>query len=105
MVRATLHLKIRPGLEADFERAWRDVARAVQRAPGNLRQALLRDPADAGAFVITSDWADEASFRCFERSPEQDALTATIRALRESALMSVHELVAHVESEESAWHG
>ena len=105
MVRATLQLKIRPGHEPDFERAWRQVAAEVRLVPGNLRQALLRDAADPRAFTITSDWADEASFRGFERSPEQDALTATIRTLRESAAMTVHDLVAHVDGEAPACRG
>ena len=105
MIRATLQLRIRPGREADFERAWRRVAFEVRGVPGNLRQALLRDTADPGVYTITSDWADEASFRAFERSPEQDALTATIRALRESAVMTVDDLLVHVDGEVPACRG
>jgi heme-degrading monooxygenase HmoA len=99
MIRVTLHLKIRPGLEFEFQRAWQDVAAEVSRLPGSLRQALTRDKRDPRAFTITSDWADENSFRAFERSSEQNALTATLRALRESAHMTVDHLVAHLDSE------
>jgi len=99
MVRATLTLKVRAGSEADFVRAWRDVAAAVERLPGNLRQALVRDAGDARRFTITSDWMSAESFRAFERSPEQDALTATLRRLRESAEMSVDDLLVHVDGE------
>jgi hypothetical protein len=47
--------------------------------------------------VITTDWDSRETFQNFERSPEQDALTAPLRALRESARMTVQELVAHVD--------
>jgi heme-degrading monooxygenase HmoA len=104
MVRATLRLKVRPGREGDVERVWTAIAGEVRRAPGNLRLALLRDPADPGAFVITSDWESAAAFRAFERSPEQDDLTAPLRALRESASMAVVELVVHLEGESTCRH-
>jgi heme-degrading monooxygenase HmoA len=103
MIRATLHLKIRSGRELEFRRAWKDVAAEVSRLPGNLRQSLTRNERDPSTFTITSDWADEDSFRAFERSPEQDALTATLRELRESASMTVDHLVAHVDSEAATW--
>src|SRR4051812_48128961 len=102
MVRATLHLKVRRGCEPDFEHAWRDVAAAIGRLPGNLRQALVRDASDPRAFTITSDWVSAASFRAFECSPEQDVLTATLRGLRESAVMSVDALLVHVDAEAPA---
>lgn len=104
MVRATLTIKVRSGQEAPFQAAWRAVAAEAARAAGNVRQALLRDPADPRLFVITSDWESAAAFRAFERSPEQDALTAPIRALREAASMTVHDLVIHVEGETACPH-
>jgi heme-degrading monooxygenase HmoA len=96
-VRATLQMTVRAGRGADFEREWRAIAEQVRRAPGNLRQALVRDPDDPDRFVITSDWSTREAFGAFERSPEQDELTAPLRELRESALMTVHELVTHIE--------
>jgi heme-degrading monooxygenase HmoA len=97
MVRATLSMKVKSGREAEFEQAWHAIAEAVRHVPGNLGQTLLRDPADASSFVITSDWASREDFVRFERSPEQDALTAPLRALRESARMIVQEVVAHYD--------
>lgn len=97
-VRATLHMRVKPGREGDFAREWKAVADRTREARGNLRQTLLRDPDDPRAFVITSDWVDRDAFTAFERSPEQDDLTAGIRALRESARMSVHEIVRHVDA-------
>jgi heme-degrading monooxygenase HmoA len=75
------------------------VAAEVRRTPGNVRQALLRDPADPAVFVVTSDWDSAEAFRAFERSPEQDALTAPLRGLRESGSMTVHDLLVHLEGE------
>jgi heme-degrading monooxygenase HmoA len=103
MIRATLHLKIRAGRELEFRRAWKDVAAEVSRLPGSLRQSLTTNERDARTFTVTSDWADEESFRAFERSAEQDALTARLRALRESASMTVDDLVEHVDSEVATW--
>lgn len=97
MVRTTLYMKVKAGREADFERAWRAIAEKVRLAPGSVRQALLRDPQDPASFVITSDWESRELFHQFERSQEQDALTAPLRELRESARMSVHDLVVHLE--------
>ena len=97
MVRATLSIRVKPGREADFERAWQSIAEQVRRAPGNRRQTLLRDPADVSSFVITSDWESRELFHRFERSNDQDVLTAPIRELRESARMSVHDVVVDIE--------
>ena len=97
MIRATLSMKVKPGKGADFERAWEAIAEKVRRAPGNLRQALLRNPDDPESFVLTSDWQSRELFHAFERSPQQDDLTAPLRELRESASMAIHQLVKHVE--------
>jgi heme-degrading monooxygenase HmoA len=97
MVRASLYMKVKAGRGEDFERAWRQIADEVSKAPGNVRQALTRDPDDPDSFVVTSDWDTREAFHEFERSPEQDDLTAPLRELRESARMTVHELVTHIE--------
>ncbi|MEA2478851.1 MAG: hypothetical protein QOJ07_773 [Thermoleophilaceae bacterium] len=97
MVRATLEMHVKPGRSGDFEEAWRKIAAEVRVAPGNIRQALLRDPQDPDSFVVTSDWESREAFSAFEKSPEQDDLTAPLRDLRESGRMTVHELVTHIE--------
>jgi heme-degrading monooxygenase HmoA len=99
VIRATLTMRVKSGSADDFERAWRTIAETVRQAPGNIRQALLRDPDDPGSFVVTSDWASREAFTRFERSPEQDELTAPLRELRESGRMVVQELVVHIEGE------
>ena len=97
MVRATLSMQVRRGHEREFERAWTRIADRVRQEPGNVRQAQLRDAADPAAYVITSDWESEAAFRAFERSPAQDALTAPLRELRESASLVVHRLINQID--------
>ena len=97
MVRATLFMQIKAGREEEFQQAWQSIAAEVKRAPGNIRQTLLRDPDVPNSFVLTSDWESREDFSRFERSPEQDALTAPLRELRESARMTVHDLIYHVE--------
>ena len=97
MIRATLSMKVKAGREDEFQRAWTAIAAQVRQVPGNLRQALLRDPAKPSEFLLTSDWSSRDDFTRFERSPEQDDLTAPLRELRESAMMSVYDLLEHVE--------
>ncbi len=97
MVRATLYMKVKAGRENELEQTWRSIAERVRQEPGNIRQALLRDPNDRSSFVITSDWESRDAFTKFERSEEQDKLTAPLRDLRESASMTVHEILESVE--------
>ena len=99
MIRATLIMKVKAGREQEFERAWMIIAEQAQRTPGNIRQTLLRDQEDQFRFIITSDWESPEAFRSFEHSPEQDVLTAPLRELRESASMTVYNLLAHIEKE------
>jgi heme-degrading monooxygenase HmoA len=102
VIRAMLRLLVRPGREMEFEAVWLQVSEAVRGTPGNLRQALLRDPDVPRCYVITSDWETASAFRSFERSPEQDDLTARVRDLRESAEMSIFHLVGHVDAARTA---
>lgn len=97
MVRATLYVTVKAGHEDEFVEVWRGIAKHVQEAPGNLRQTLLRDPDDPRNFIVTSDWESRDAFTSFERSPEQDDLTAPVRALRETGRMTVQDLLIHVE--------
>jgi quinol monooxygenase YgiN len=98
MIRAVLTMKVKDGSGPDFERAWRDIAEYTRQVPGNLRQTLLVDQNKPDTFVITSDWEDRESFHRYERSDIQDRLTAPLRAMRESASMSIQNLVMHVEA-------
>jgi heme-degrading monooxygenase HmoA len=98
MVRATLTMKVKSGKEPDFERAWHEVAERARQVPGNLRQTLMRDPDDQSTFVITTEWESRDAYKRFEVSPQQDELTAPLRALRETASQVIYDIVADVES-------
>lgn len=101
MVRAVLFITAKPGHGDELERVWQTIAETVRAAPGCVRQTLVREPAEPESFAIMSDWSSREAFGRFERSPQQDELTAPIRALRESARMVVYDLVAHVEGEDA----
>jgi heme-degrading monooxygenase HmoA len=97
VVRATLYMTVKEGRGPDFERAWRAIAEQVRTVPGNVRQTLTRDPEDTDSFVVSSDWSSREVFGEFERSPEQDELTAPLRELRSSARMTVHDVLIDME--------
>ena len=97
-IRAMLRMKVKPGAEARFVDAWMRVAAVAAGVEGSIRQSLLRDQEDLQTFIVCTDWASRAAFGAFERSPEQHELTAPLRELRESASMTIFELVEHVES-------
>jgi heme-degrading monooxygenase HmoA len=96
MVRATLTMKVREGSEDDFEAAWHKVAAVARSEPGMVRQVLMRSADEPSTFIISSDWESREAFGRFEKSPDQDDLTAPLRELRESASMRVDEIVADV---------
>jgi 2-polyprenyl-6-methoxyphenol hydroxylase-like FAD-dependent oxidoreductase/heme-degrading monooxygenase HmoA len=92
-VRTIVRMRAREGCEAAFETAWRSAAEEISRIPGNLRQELSRDADDPRAFLITSDWTDQAALDVFGRSAARDRLTAALRDLRESADRSTYQVV------------
>ena len=97
-VRLTLTMQPRPGLERDFIEAWRTVAEATSRVPGNLRQTLVTRGSEPAEIEITSDWSSVDTMRRWERSDEQHELTALIRELRQSVTAKVEPIVLHLES-------
>lgn len=101
MVRVTLHMKVKAGQEAEFERAWHEVSEQARRVPGNLRQTLLRDPDDSSTYIIATEWESRDAYHSFEHSAAQDELTAPLRALRESARQSVCDVLADVAADGS----
>ena len=76
--------------------------RKVRLDPGSVRQALMRGPNNSSSFVIMTDWVSRDAFTGFERSSAQDDLTAPLRALRESASMTVYEVLFHLEGDADA---
>jgi heme-degrading monooxygenase HmoA len=88
-----LSVEIKAGEEDDFEREFREVARAVSGADGLMGQTLCRDAARPEHYLIVSDWSDRETFRRFEVSPEQDEATAPVRRHRKSVQMNVYDVV------------
>ena len=97
MVRVILVMKVKPGKEEEFERAWRGVAERARRIPGNVRQTLMRDPGSESTFAIATEWESREAYTQFEVSADQDELTAPLRALRESASQVIYDIVADVD--------
>ena len=98
-VRTIVRMRAREGCEAAFESAWRSAADEISRIPGNLRQELSRDADDPQAFLITSDWTDQAALDVFGRSAVRDRLTAALRDLRESADRSTYQVIHAVTAQ------
>ena len=97
-VRAVLIMTVPAEATEAFEQEWERVAHWVARQDGCLRQTLARSPAAEPTYVITSDWADLATYQRFERGDEQDAMTARLRELRSTARMEVVTILRHHES-------
>jgi 2-polyprenyl-6-methoxyphenol hydroxylase-like FAD-dependent oxidoreductase/heme-degrading monooxygenase HmoA len=99
LVRTMLRMRAREGCEEQFERAWMTAAAEISRVPGNLSQELIRDADDPRQFLITSDWADQASLNLFGASAAREQLTALLRDLRETADKSVYQVLAKVAAQ------
>jgi heme-degrading monooxygenase HmoA len=94
-VRVTLTMVVDNGNVGEFSTRLARIADYAVTEPGCLGQAITtRDLPDQGGteFVVTSDWADLATFRRFETSPEQGRLTAPLAALRRTGRMDLAEL-------------
>ncbi|SNS55004.1 2-polyprenyl-6-methoxyphenol hydroxylase [Geodermatophilus pulveris] len=99
-VRTMLRMQAREGCEAQFEAAWHRAAAEISRVPGNVRQELMRDEGDPRWFAIVSDWTDRASVDAFGRSAAREALTESLRDLREDATRSTFTVLATVDAAE-----
>jgi quinol monooxygenase YgiN len=98
-IRAVLTMTVPSSRTADFEREWHRLAAWVAEQPGCLRQTLSRDEGDdPRSYMITSDWADRSTYERFERSPDQDDATASLRRLRTAIAMRVLTIVEHKEN-------
>lgn len=68
--RVMLRMRIREGMERDFERTWHEVGGVVTGHPANLGQWLSRSNDEDGVYYIVSDWVNEPRFREFEHSEQ-----------------------------------
>ncbi|NUK33491.1 antibiotic biosynthesis monooxygenase [Streptomyces lunaelactis] len=95
--RVLLRMEINPGLEADFEKAWRGSTEAVTGPPACLGQWLSKDTAEESVYFIVSDWTDEPGFREFESSDAHLAHRERLHPYRGKGSFNTMRVVAHVE--------
>jgi heme-degrading monooxygenase HmoA len=53
-----------------FEQLFGTRAHAIDRMPGFIRMHVLRPQAEGEAYLIVSQWEDEACFKAWTQSPE-----------------------------------
>jgi heme-degrading monooxygenase HmoA len=91
--RVVLRMEVRPELAERFETAWIDGARVIAREPANLGQWLSRSDDEDGVYYIVSDWADEPSFRDYERSERHRVHRQRLHPYRSAGSMTTMKLV------------
>ncbi|GDY31030.1 antibiotic biosynthesis monooxygenase [Gandjariella thermophila] len=92
--RVMLQMRIRPGMEQEFERVWREIGDAVTSHPANLGQWLARG--EDGVYYIVSDWVDEPRFREFETSERHLNHRQKLHPYRSGGSMTTMRVVAHL---------
>ncbi|GAB2953553.1 antibiotic biosynthesis monooxygenase family protein [Nonomuraea fastidiosa] len=95
--RVLLRMRIRPGMESDFEKTWLRVGDAVTADPANRGQWLMASQDEPGVYYIVSDWTDEAGFRTFERSAEHVEHRKRLHPYRIDGSMVTSRIVYHLE--------
>jgi len=91
--RVFLLLCTRPGAGSAFEQAWQFGADLIAGQAGNLGQWLARGTDDPCTYYVVSDWADEESFRSYERSPVHAEHLARLRPYRTEGEMRTMSVV------------
>ncbi|MEV6399181.1 antibiotic biosynthesis monooxygenase family protein [Streptomyces sp. NPDC051907] len=102
--RVLLRMEINPGLESDFEKAWRGSTEAVTGHPACLGQWLSKDNDEESVYFIVSDWVDEKGFRDFETSDAHLAHRERLHPYRGKGSFNTMRVVAHIEGKASS-HG
>ena len=77
--RVMVFAKIRPGEEAEFEKAYAEVTRKVKGTPGHVRDELLRDLSEPGAYILLSEWESKDAFLAWENAPIHMQTTTPMR--------------------------
>ena len=85
--RVFLRLRTRPGSAQAFEQAWNLGADLIAGQAGSRGQWLARGTEAADTYYVVSDWADEESFRCYERSSAHAGHLARLRPYRAAGEM------------------
>jgi heme-degrading monooxygenase HmoA len=89
---------VRPGREAEFVTAWRDLTKwTFQEVEGNSRALLLRDRWNLRRFVSLGGWDSLEAIQRWRADPGFQMRNARIRALTESYEPSTFEQVLELE--------
>lgn len=91
--RVMLTMEIVPGLQQEFEQAWRAGARVIASQPANLAHSLSRSSSSGTRYFIMSDWAGEGAFREFERSDSHLEHRASLHRFRAAGAMTTMNIV------------
>jgi heme-degrading monooxygenase HmoA len=100
--RVMLRMRIKPGLEREFERVWLEIGDSVTSHPANLCQWLSRAVDESGVYYIVSDWVDEPRFREFETSERHLTHREKLHPYRLDGSMVTMHVVAHLPGVASA---
>lgn len=70
MIGLVVNMKVKPGSEADFEAAMRELIPQVRaNEPGCKLYTLTKDPKEAGAYVMMEIYADKESLDAHGKTP------------------------------------
>ena len=78
-VRMMLFSTIDADKEREFEAAFAVVRERVATVPGHVREELMRQHDQPGAYVLISDWHSREAFMAWLRSAQHDVMTAEMR--------------------------
>jgi 2-polyprenyl-6-methoxyphenol hydroxylase-like FAD-dependent oxidoreductase/heme-degrading monooxygenase HmoA len=93
-VRVDISTTVKPGEEADFERAYLKVAERLRGTPGHVREELLKEP-DSLTYHIFAEWDTAADFKNWVDDPShQDQTGPLIRWLAVSFERRMFEIIA-----------
>jgi heme-degrading monooxygenase HmoA len=62
-----------------FESAFTTVSNSVLGTPGHVRDELLRDSTEPGAYILMSEWLSQEAFLTWETSPIHMQKTLPLR--------------------------
>lgn len=79
-IRVMVHGKLNRVNDQDaFESAFTTVSNSVLGTPGHVRDELLRDSTEPGAYILMSEWLSREAFLTWETSPIHMQKTLPLR--------------------------
>jgi len=69
-IRVMVYGRLKPTSDsAAFEAAFTTVSNSVVGTPGHVKDELLRNASDPGAYILMSEWMSKEAFLSWEQSP------------------------------------